>query len=97
MVFVEGALDCLARRRIARARNERAAVLGVYSASTPCEGLPLDLLSGRRVVLALDDDEAGERACDALGSALHGVARELVRERPEGAKDWGQALTQGAA
>jgi DNA primase len=97
VVIVEGAIDCLARRRVARHRAERAAVLGVYSASTPCEGMPLDLLAGRRVVLALDDDKAGEQACNALASALHGVAGELVRERPGGAKDWGDALGQGAA
>lgn len=97
VVFTEGALDCVARRRVARHRGEGAAVLGVYSASTPCRGLPLDLLAGRRVVLALDDDRAGEQACNALATALHGVAAELVRERPQGAKDWGEALNRGAA
>ena len=53
-MIVEGALDCCARRRIARAQNERAAVIGVYSASSPDSGLPLDLIQGRRVALALD-------------------------------------------
>jgi DNA primase len=77
IVVVEGALDCLARRRIARARGESVAVLGVASATTPTVGLPLDLLAGRRVVLALDRDEAGARGRDALGAALAGVAAEL--------------------
>ena len=94
VVFVEGALDCLARRRIARARNECSAVLGIYSASTPCEGLPLDRLVGRRVVLALDDDTAGKRACNSLGLALQQIAGELVRERSDGSKDWGEALVK---
>jgi DNA primase len=93
VVIVEGAIDCLARRRVARHRDEHAVVIGVASASTPCAGLPLDLLAGRRLVLALDDDEAGERACAALAAELSGVARELVRERPVGpAKDWADAL-----
>jgi DNA primase len=95
VVIVEGAVDCLARRRLARRRDERAAVVGVYSASSPCVGLPLDLLAGRRVVLALDDDEAGERACDVLAAAVRGAARELVRERPTHAKDWAAALVRG--
>jgi DNA primase len=93
IIVTEGAIDCLARRRVARHRDERAAVLGVASASTPCAGLPLDLLTGRRIVLALDDDEAGERACAALAAELSDVAGELVRERPIGpAKDWADAL-----
>jgi DNA primase len=93
VVLVEGALDALARRRVARHRRERCAVLGVYSASSPCAGLPLDLLVGRRVVLALDADKDGDRACEKLREALTGVAGELERERPAGgAKDWGQTL-----
>jgi DNA primase len=96
VVVVEGAIDCLARRRVARHRSQRAAVIGVYSASSPCVGLPLDLFAGRRVVLALDTDAAGERACAALATELHGVAGELVRARPIGAKDWGDALRGSA-
>ena len=81
------------RRAIARARGEQCAVLGVYSASSPAQGLPLDLLKGRRVLLSLDADEPGERACITLAQSLEGVAGELVRERPEGnAKDWGDVL-----
>jgi DNA primase len=98
IVVVEGALDCLARRRIARHRGEPCAVLGVYSASTPCAGLPLDLLAGRRVVLACDADDAGERACAELAGALRGVARELVRQRPPAPHgDWGSSLATEAA
>jgi DNA primase len=97
VIICEGALDTLARRRIARERGERAAVIGIYSASSPCVGLPLDLVSGRQVVLALDDDEAGDRACAALASALQGVARNFIRARPVGAKDWGDALAGSAA
>jgi DNA primase len=94
IVITEGAIDCLARRRVARHRGERCAVIGVYSASSACVGLPLDLLARRHVVLALDDDEAGERACTALATELHGLARELVRERPTRAKDWGATIAE---
>ena len=95
VVIVEGALDTLARRQIARHRDERLAVIGVYSASSPCVGLPTDLLAGRRIVLALDADEAGDRACVALARELNGVAREFVRERPpKGAKDWNSTLVE---
>ena len=93
VAFVEGALDALARRRIARHRGERCAVLGIPSASSACVGLPLDLLEGRRVLLACDDDEAGWRACDALADALYGVALERDPP-PPGCKDWGAALTE---
>jgi DNA primase len=98
VIFTEGALDCLARRAIARARNESCEVLGVYSATSPDRGLPLDLLRGRRVVLALDDDDAGDRACVRLADLLQDVAAEMVRERPPvGSKDWANVLTKGAA
>jgi DNA primase len=98
IVIVEGALDCCARRRIARAQNERAAVVGVYSASAPDIGLPLDLIQGRRLVLALDGDRAGEEACAKIAAVVQGVASELIRERPpEESKDWLDALNGGTA
>jgi DNA primase len=97
VVITEGALDCLARRRIARADNERAAVIGVYSASSPDFGLPKDLIQGRRVVLALDKDNAGDKACTKIASALRGVASGFFRERPVDAKDWAEAITTGGA
>jgi DNA primase len=92
VIFVEGALDCLARRRIARERGERATVLGVASASDPCAGLPVDLLANRTILLALDNDQAGEQACAKIAHALRDIVRRFVRARPVGAKDWGEAL-----
>jgi hypothetical protein len=100
VILTEGALDALARRAFARTNRETCAVLGVYSASSPDLGLPLDLLRGRRVVLALDDDKAGDAACVKLAQALADVTGKLVRERPPiGAKDWAETLVlaRGAA
>jgi DNA primase len=92
IIITEGALDCLARRRIARAQDERAAVIGVYSASSPAVGLPIELMRRRQVVLALDDDKDGDRACAEIANALNGAAARLIRARPIGFKDWGSAL-----
>jgi DNA primase len=73
-------------------------VIGAYSASSPDVGLPLDLIQGRRVVLALDGDRAGEEACAKIAAAVQGVASELIRERPpEKSKDWLDALNGGAS
>jgi DNA primase len=95
IVIVEGAIDALSRRLIGRRRGECAAVIGVYSAATPCAGLPRDLLAGRRVVLAPDADAAGERACEAIAKEFRGVAGEFIRERPPaGAKDWNLSIAE---
>ena len=96
VVITEGALDCLARRRIARQRDERCAVIGVVSASSPDIGLPVDVIKGRVVVLALDNDKHGEAACAKVYAALRGVATRFVRETPRGAKDWNAALSGGS-
>jgi DNA primase len=85
IILTEGAFAALARWKLARRRAALAAVIGVYSASSPDVGLPLDLLEGRRVVLSLDKDAAGERAREKLVGLLEHVAGELVHERPRGA------------
>jgi DNA primase len=92
VVVTEGALDALARRKIARVEREQCAVVGIYSASTAGSGLPTDLLRGRRIILALDNDKAGEDACKTVMAALRGVALGFERETPLGEKDWGDAL-----
>ncbi len=94
VIVCEGALDTIARRRISGARSERAAVIGLYNASAGGVTGWADLVRGRRVVLALDADDSGNRAAEVLAAELQDVARELVRERPVGAKDWNEALTR---
>jgi DNA primase len=85
IIITEGAFAALARRKIARHGDERAVVLGVYSASTAAVGMPMDLLEGRRVVLSLDRDGAGESAREKLVALLEPVAGEIVHERTRGA------------
>lgn len=97
VAIVEGAIDALSRRRIARHRDERVAVIAISSAGAALVGLPLDLLRGRRVRISVDTDAMGEKATADLVKALGDVAAELVRERPAGVKDWNEALAAGAS
>ena len=93
VIITEGALDACHRRAIASAeRDIRSVVLGIYSASSPGAGLPLDVMRGRRVVIAVDVDDAGERAAAQLVDVLADVAGELVREVPSRGGDWGEAM-----
>jgi DNA primase len=94
VVVVEGALDVLARRELARMHGEDIEVIGIASAGSPLTGLPVDKLRGRRVRVAVDRDDAGERAAAALHRALQGHVRDLVRVVPTvpEAKDWGEQL-----
>lgn len=46
----------------------------------------------RRVALALDADEAGALAAEKLGAVFGSFGSKLERWRPEGAKDWNEAL-----
>jgi DNA primase len=95
IVIVEGALDVLARRELANMHGEDIDVIGIASAGSPLAGLPIDLLRGKRVRVAVDRDAAGERAASALRKALDPIARKVVRSVPtiDGAKDWNQQLT----
>lgn len=94
VVIVEGALDVLARRELARLHGEELDVIGIASAGSPLAGLPVEKLAGRRVRVGVDRDEAGERAAVALRRALHGRAREVVRVVPSTpkTKDWNDQL-----
>jgi hypothetical protein len=48
---------------------------------------------GRRVILAFDADDAGDRAADELAPSLESFGATCARLRPEGAKDWNEFLT----
>jgi hypothetical protein len=47
---------------------------------------------GRRVLLALDADDAGDVAADELAPTLESFGARCQRLRPEGAKDWNEFL-----
>lgn len=46
----------------------------------------------RRVLLAFDADEAGDRAADKIAPHLASFGARPQRLRPEGAKDWNEML-----
>lgn len=63
---------------------------------TGCHMLPEWLLRvgvGRRVLIATDADDEGERAAVAWAERF-GWARQVERLRPEGVKDWNERLQQ---
>jgi hypothetical protein len=47
----------------------------------------------RRVLIATDADEAGDRAAAKIGANLRTFGATVARLRPEGAKDWNEFLT----
>ena len=50
------------------------------------------LCAFRRVLLAFDADEAGERAGEKLGPILTSYGAKCERLRPNTAKDWNEVL-----
>jgi hypothetical protein len=50
----------------------------------------------RRVLLATDADAAGEAAVAKLAAALRACGARVVRLRPQGSKDWNEALQKDA-
>lgn len=90
IVIVEGAADVLAARALARGPIVALGVPGVgaWRASWAT------LATGRRALVALDADAAGDRAADVLARDLAAAgAVEVCRVRPpSGAKDWCDAL-----
>jgi Toprim-like len=94
VVIVEGALDVLARRELARMHGEDVDVIGIPSAGSPVACLPTERLTGRRVRVSVDRDPAGERAAAAIHAVLRGRARGVVRAVPRAtrATDWNDQL-----
>ena len=88
VVLCEGAVDVLALRRILARRGKRAHVLGLPGV----KGWRRDWASlgqGRPVVLALDNDSAGEAGCAEILADLGEAS--VTRWRPKG-KDWADDL-----
>lgn len=92
VIVSEGALDALARRRLARMSGLRAVVIAIPSATTLLEERIVDLADGRDVILSFDNDEAGAKAVARLLKPLKERACTVVRERPGSLKDMGEVL-----
>lgn len=95
--IVEGALDVLALRLLARREAKPYAVLGIPGVEHWAKHLEAvgALARGRVAVIALDADDAGERHVSDLRCALLGAgARRVLRSRPVGGKDWCEVLTK---
>jgi DNA primase len=90
LIVCEGALDTLARRRIARLRGESCVVVGVASASLRFDGWA-DLVADRDVVVSFDADAAGDKAALDFAALCSG-AKSLTRERPVDAGDVNEVL-----
>lgn len=50
----------------------------------------------RRVALAFDADDAGDKAAEKLRPLLESFGAKVERWRPDGCKDWNEALTAGS-
>jgi hypothetical protein len=89
IVIVEGAIDALAARLLARTR---VVVLGLAGVEAWRQDWA-EHMRGRRVSLATDADAAGEQCAGRIAGDLQGVAVEVRRVvPPAGAKDWADAL-----
>lgn len=97
LVVSEGALDALARRKLARLDGDDAVIVAVPSASTPMLDVLAELATGRELYLSLDNDAAGDKAAVQIAEACNGIATKMVRERPQGAKDAGELLQRRLA
>jgi hypothetical protein len=95
-VFVEGAFDALSWAALAAVRERVCRVLGIPGARG-WRSSWATLAAGRRAVVALDADRAGEDAAAKIIGDLYGAgATEVVRARPVRSGDWNDALVRGA-
>lgn len=86
VVLVEGAVDAIAIRPLAAQLLGGAVPLGIPGTSGWLDGWA-EIVRGRRVLLAFDADDAGDRAAAELGQKLTAAAA-VERIRPRGRKDW---------
>lgn len=101
VAIVEGAIDALSWEALARAAGVDGFALGIPGVSGASRFSPgwTRLLRGRRVVVALDADDAGERARDELVALVATEAARVEVRAPVEGKDWNDTLRamRGAA
>lgn len=91
--FVEGAKDTLARRMLLRRRGVHRLVLGLPSASASLRAEWCEWLKDREVFVALDSDEAGQKAAKQIAQQAQSIgAKRVVLATPKNAKDWTESL-----
>jgi len=94
IVFVEGAIDTLARRALDRRDGRNRVVLGLPGVGG-WRSEWAQLGAGREVVLALDGDDAGDRATDKIAADLFDAgATRVLRTRPMAGRDWTAILAE---
>ncbi len=96
IAFVEGALDVLALRLLARRDGLSIVPLGVPGVGN-CPGEWVALAKGRPVLIGFDADAAGERNVASFARDLREAgATRVQRWTPTAAKDWAGCLEGGA-
>lgn len=97
LVFVEGAFDALSWAALAASRGRTCRVLGLPGVRGWRSSWAA-LAAGRRAVVALDADRAGEEAAERLVRDLYAAgAVEVRRARPLEDGDWSEALARETA
>ena len=97
LAIVEGAMDVLAMRVLARRAGLQRAAVGIPGVEhwAKCADTLGALARGRVAVVALDADAAGERHVSELADALAKAgAVRVVRSRPSTGKDWCDVLQE---
>lgn len=91
LVLVEGALDVLAMRALARTHGLERMVLGIPgTGSWRKEWAALG--AGRDVIVALDGDDAGDDAISEIALDLEDAGARVSSAAPMHGKDWNDAL-----
>jgi hypothetical protein len=90
IVVTEGAIDCLARRKIARCHGEAVQVVAVPSSTTASAEWSA-LFEGRHVLVAFDPDKSGEEGSSRFAATCLSGALRVERERPRFG-DWNDTL-----
>lgn len=92
IVFVEGAVDTLARRALDARAGVQRVVLGVPG-TDGWRPEWAELARGREAIVATDADDPGARAADRWARDLHAAgAARVTRLEPAGAHDWAEVL-----
>ncbi len=94
IAVVEGAVDALSWEALARGRGVEGFALGLPGVSTATRLAPgwTRLVRGRRCIVALDGDAAGERASTDLQALLTADAARVEVRAPVEGKDWNDLL-----